>query len=276
MHNRNTRSASHSVSVCVTDSDSNTTFVDARQPVASNVPISRETFYARFEELRNALIAQARRYVGQADEDVVGQTLLVAYNAWAQGRYTDPTSARGPGAFAGWLRRILRDCIVDHQRREGKRQRYEAPLEGGDQAVGDDVHARWAMLAAEDDKRALADIELLHEARLRMQFADLTDMERLCLGGRCQRKKLKQLQAELEARGVERGSSKSAISRHIKSAVEKCRRVPAEMLSAPDVDRYAWRVANDATIYRAPTTTGSALSREKHRLSEYAFQQSAR
>lgn len=250
-------------------------FVDSRLPVTSNVCISEKEFYARFEAVRNALVSHARRRVGQDDEDVVSRVLLVAHNAWKAGRYTDPTENQGPSAFTGWLFRILSDCCVDHLRRQARRDKHETSADHSElysSSLNSYSETRWAALASDDDRAALADVELRHEARQRAALADLDDWERLCLLGRIEGKKLREIQAELEARGVEHGTSKSALSRHIKAAVEKCRRVPTELLSAPDADRYAWRVGTVATIYRAPLTTGSALSREKHQLSDAGFQ----
>lgn len=256
---------------------------ESRLPVASNVSITEKEFFARFEAVRGALVSHARRRVGNDDdEDVVGRVLLVAHNAWKCGRYTDPTEKQGPSAFAGWLFRILSDCCVDHLRRQSRREKHEqlssmqSPLETRGGFNNHDIEIRWAMLASEDDRAALADVELRHEARQRAALADLDEWERLCLDGRIRGKKLREIQAELEGQGVERGTSKSALSRHISSAIAKCRRVPADLLSAPDMDRYAWRVGGTAVIYRAPLTTGSALCREKHQLSDAGFQRAGR
>ena len=142
-----------------------------------------------------------------------------------------------------------------------------------------DAECRWAILSSEDDRVATADLELLHEARQRAAHADLTEEERFALLGRLNKRKLREMSAELEVRqrtaghaDPKAGTSASVLSRAISRAVDKLKAVPADKLKAPDIDRYAWRVANDVTIYRAPITTGSALSRERLKLSDSQFQ----
>lgn len=259
---------------------SGTCGVESRRPVASNVPISEKEFWLRVSTLRDALVSRARQRVGyDAAEDIAQTAILQAECAWRLGRYSDPTEKSGPSAFAGWLMKILGDCCVNHVRTTTRRARHETNMGDEFSSGSETFECRWAILASEDDRAATADMELLHEARQRAAHADLTEEERYALQGRLEKRKLREMSAELEARaraaGVadpKAGTSASVLSRAISRAILKLKAVPADALSAPDIDRYAWRVANDATIYRAPTKTGSALSREKHRLTDNQFQ----
>ena len=58
----------------------------------------------------------------------------------------------------------------------------------------------------------------------------------------------------------------------MQSAIEKLKAVVTEMIASPEDSSYLFDLGKEVNLYSAPTPTGSALVRERMKLSDAAFQ----
>lgn len=103
-----------------------------------------------------------------------------------------------------------------------------------------------------------------NEAKARARLANLSEEETVCL-----RMRLEGVSGRHIAHAI---GAKSTVTRRVQSAIEKLKAVPAEMISAPEEASYLFDLGKEANLYSVPTPTGSALARERMKLSDAAFQ----
>lgn len=212
-------------------------------PVRSVLTKKQFDAYLHAENIWGALLSYARQRYGHDGEDLAGQVYIIASNSLSA---FDASTA--PEGLAAWMKAIMRR----HAQQARFRRAAHAMREVSFSTISD---KRWSQLNGHKERAVLEDVELVAEARARMRYAPLTELQMLCISARIDGEAVRQTAAAL-------GISEASVRQHNRAAQKKLRAVPAELACEPDLDFYTFRLCAKRTVYHAPVKLGSALARE--------------
>lgn len=192
--------------------------------------------------LRHRLECQARRTVHADAEDLVGDVYLDAMQSLSV-FYSDPSEH----ALYAWLLHLLRQR-VSRWKREHDRETALTP----------EALAQAERVREEAAEEAFERMVRCHEVQRRLSLAPLTPLARVCIVAHMQGER-QQVTATRLCLSV------GAVAMQVQRAKAVLRAVPDDLVSAADLDGYAWRAGNKVTIYRRPKRTGAGLAEEKLR-----------